>query len=396
MNFNFNLNTYKKRDKTQAIRLKIDTSAKDIQYLDADVSILSSQWDNKKKKVKRHPLEDQINAKLNAFKLDVQRVYYKNDGISAKRLHFIYKNLKKFDSGSLICFYQQIVDDKRRRKKIRTAITSQRYIDKLKKYSKTIFFSDLSVQWAMDYEKWMLERGNKINTVASNFRSLYAVLNKAVKAGVIEKNPIKGFKIVAENVEKESLTLEEIKRLEEIEIHPRFKGMVKARDVFLFSFYTAGMRFSDMCRLKWSNIIGNDIVYTMQKSKDRSGSRRVLALNPKSKAILEKYKGRDDHFVFPMLYGYHKKDIDKIEYRIYIQNNNLNRALKIVAKKCGINKSVSMHMAKHSFTDYAVKQKVGIRMISELLGHTKLSTTENYLKDFYQEEQHNTMNKLFG
>ncbi|MDO1499611.1 phage integrase SAM-like domain-containing protein [Winogradskyella maritima] len=75
----------------------------------------------------------------------------------------------------------------------------------MKKFASHVSFSDLSVQFAKDYEQWMLEKGNKVNTVASNFKSFYAVLNKAVAIGIIKTNPIKGYQIVTENTEKESL-----------------------------------------------------------------------------------------------------------------------------------------------------------------------------------------------
>ena len=292
-----------------------------------------------KEGLKRHPLENQLNTKLNTLKITVHKLYLNNDGISAKKLHCLYKNLQKYDSSSLIDFYQNIVDEKIMKKKIRAAITAQRYIEKLKRYNSTIYFSNLSVQWALDYETWMLKLGNKTNTRAATFKSLNAVLNKAVKVGVISKNPIKGFEIVTENVEKESLTLKEIDKIRNLQLPSRYKNMIKARDMFLFSFYTAGMRFTDICRLKWDNIIGDSIVYTMQKSKDRAGSRRTIPLNTKSKEILNIYKGKNKNFVFPPLYGYHKSNIEATEYRIFQQNSYLNKPLKIIAKKCGINKS---------------------------------------------------------
>ena len=170
MNFNFQLGSYKKKDGTQAIRLKIDTSANDIQYLDADIAVLKSQWDKNKKIVKRHPLEDSLNAKLNSLLISVKKLYYKNDGISAKRLHQIYKNHQRYDSSSFISYYQDLVNEMILRKKVRTANTNQKYIDKLKKYAGVVYFSDLSVQWAKDFEKWMLEKGNKTNTIASIFK----------------------------------------------------------------------------------------------------------------------------------------------------------------------------------------------------------------------------------
>ena len=79
-----------------------------------------------------------------------------------------------------------------------------------------------------------------------------------------------------------------------------------------------------------------------------------------------------------------------------IANNAINRSLRIVCEKADIEKRVNMHMAKHSFADFAVKNDTGLLMISKLLGHTKLSTTQHYLKDFYQKEQTDEMNRLFG
>jgi len=396
MNFNYYLSHYVKKNGTQVVRLKMETSKKDVQYLDSGISIEKKQWDDRKKKVKRHPIEENLNANLQSLLVSVQQLYYSNKGVSAKRLHFLFKNNKKYDSSSFLDFYQQIVDEAKLKGKIRTANTQQKYIEKLKKFSSHVSFSDLSVQFAKDYEKWMLEKGNKINTVASNFKSMYAVLNKAMKMGIIKENPIRGYTIVTENVQKDSLTFEEITQLSELEIPIRFKGMIKARDMFLFSFYTAGMRFSDICKLQWTNILGNELVYTMAKSRTRAGAKRTLPLTPKAIAILERYKGQNNTYIFPPLYGMDAKDGEKIEYKLYIANNAINRSLRIVCEKADIEKRVNMHMAKHSFADFAVKNDTGLLMISKLLGHTKLSTTQHYLKDFYQKEQTDEMNRLFG
>ncbi len=54
-----------------------------------------------------------------------------------------------------------------------------------------------------------------------------------------------------------------------------------------------------------------------------------------------------------------------------------------------------MHMAKHSFSDYAVKSKVDLLVLSKLLGHVKLSTTQHYLKDFYQKEESEQVHSTF-
>lgn len=395
MNFQFQQRTYKKQNGTQAIRLRIFTSANDIQYIDTGISVLKNQWDDKKQQVKKHPIEEQLNASMNALLNDVKILYYKNEGVSAKRLLQIYKNSKKYDGSSLLNFYQSIVDENKMKGAIRTAKTQQHYIDKLSKFASFLSFSDISPLWAKDYEKWLISRGNKPNTIASNFKCLNAILNKAVKMGLIEKNPLKGYQIKTVNSKKDILSIEDINLLENYEIAPHFKGMELARDVFLFSFYMAGMRFSDVCKLKWEDVTDTEVVYTMGKSEKRAGATRYIPITPKVKQILERYKANKT-FVFPILDKCDLNNIEKVEYTIYIANNKLNRSIKILAKHAGITKHVSMHIAKHSFASYAVKNNVNLFHISKLLGHTKLSTTEHYLRDFFQKEQTDVMNSLFG
>ena len=395
MNFQFQQRTYKKQNGTQAIRLRIFTSANDIQYIDTGISVLKNQWDDKKQQVKKHPIEEQLNASMNSLLNDVKILYYKNEGVSAKRLLQIYKNSKKYDGSSLLNFYQSIVDENKMKGAIRTAKTQQHYIDKLSKFASFLSFADISPLWAKDYEKWLISRGNKPNTIASNFKCLNAILNKAVKMGLIEKNPLKGYQIKTVNSKKNILSIEDINLLENYEIAPHFKGMELARDVFLFSFYMAGMRFSDVCKLKWEDVTDTEVVYTMGKSEKRAGATRYIPITPKVKQILERYKANKT-FVFPILDKCDLNNIEKVEYTIYIANNKLNRSIKILAKHAGITKHVSMHIAKHSFASYAVKNNVNLFHISKLLGHTKLSTTEHYLRDFFQKEQTDVMNSLFG
>lgn len=395
MNFQFQQRTYKKQNGTQAIRLRIFTSANDIQYIDTGISVLKNQWDDKKQQVKKHPIEEQLNASMNALLNDVKILYYKNEGVSAKRLLQIYKNSKKYDGSSLLNFYQSIVDENKMKGAIRTAKTQQHYIDKLSKFASFLSFADISPLWAKDYEKWLISCGNKPNTIASNFKCLNAILNKAVKMGLIEKNPLKGYQIKTVNSKKNILSIEDINLLENYEIAPHFKGMELARDVFLFSFYMAGMRFSDVCKLKWEDVTDTEVVYTMGKSEKRAGATRYIPITPKVKQILERYKANKT-FVFPILDKCDLNNIEKVEYTIYIANNKLNRSIKILAKHAGITKHVSMHIAKHSFASYAVKNNVNLFHISKLLGHTKLSTTEHYLRDFFQKEQTDVMNSLFG
>lgn len=94
MNFQFQLREYKKQNGTQAVRLRFFTSSKDIQYLDTGISVLKTQWDSKKQVVKKHPLEEKLNASLTSLNNEVKTLYYKNEGISAKS-YFKFTKIQK-------------------------------------------------------------------------------------------------------------------------------------------------------------------------------------------------------------------------------------------------------------------------------------------------------------
>ncbi|MBL3657179.1 integrase catalytic domain-containing protein [Fulvivirga sp. 2943] len=62
-----------------------------------------------------------------------------------------------------------------------------------------------------------------------------------------------------------------------------------------------------------------------------------------------------------------------------ISNQRLNAYLKEIADICGIKRNLTFHLARYTFaTTITLSQGVPIESISQMLGHTKITTTQIY------------------
>lgn len=238
----------------------------------------------------------------------------------------------------------------------------------------------LTIDWLMHLERDLIKEGKHPNYVADIFNRIKTVVNLMVKSGALDyhKNPFHYFKIKTIKTEKQRLTYEQLLLLQGFKLD---KTRSLARDMYIVAFYQGGIRFGDLCRLNRGNVQKDRLLYTMHKSNQE----RNLVLNPIAESILKKY-----NYQFPLNINWKQEDKS-----INAKNALMNKYLKQACKLAGI-PQVSFHTARHSIADLAVQRKLSSKQLQGILGHSKLTTTEAYLKGFYREETDSGLSQLFS
>ena len=100
-------------------------------------------------------------------------------------------------------------------------------------------------------------------------------MNKALAEGKARSYPFKYIQIDSEPVQKDLLDLKEIDQIADLDLNEE-SFLAEVRRWFLFSYYTGGMRFSDVATLQWQHIRPGPSGYTrvhwkMQKTSDNVG-----------------------------------------------------------------------------------------------------------------------------
>jgi len=192
---------------------------------------------------------------------------------------------------------------------------------------------------------------------------------------------------------KIGLTFDEVKSLEKLDLSSN-KYQNHARNVWLFSFYLAGMRVGDVLKIKWQNIQNGRLHYQMNKNKKISS----FKISDKLRKILDYYEQDSfsaDDFIFPELKGINSTDSKKVFRATKNATEKFNGHLKAIALQAGINKKLTMHIARHSFGNIA-GDKIHPLMLQKLYLHPDLKTTINYQANFIHKEADAALESVIG
>lgn len=295
-----------------------------------------------------------------------------------------------------------------------------------KRFKKDLKFTDITYSFLTSFDKYLhncpnnckkglLLNQNTIHKVMKIFRTLfYKGIDRLEDEGLkIEKNPFSKYECkCAEVKEKEKLTIEEIEGLKALNLEEGC-GLWHTRNCFLLAFYCGGARCGDMVQIRGCFVSKEEDCYRLKYTMDKTDKPKNIVLVPEAVEILKNYIDIDNpssSYIFPFLndsapYAWavtaeQKEALSADENKLLqkaISSSNaiLNKNLKSIAQMADINKTISMHVARHSFADLARRNSGSIFDIKSILGHSDIKTTQMYLKKLDTDTQDKTMQNVF-
>jgi integrase len=363
-------------------------------------------WDSTKQRVKKsHPnsvrLNNLISAKVaeaNATLLDT--TVKDGDGFTVRDIK---TQLKTSMTGySFFDFAENYFKQLKTAQKLSRIDSERPLLNRIKDYvgDKDLSFDQITVPFLRDLISYLRSLGTLgERSIANILMFVRTLFNRAIqeKKAKAEHYPFGSDKdkirITRPQSIKIGLTQEEITKIETLDLS-RAPAQDHARHVWLFSFYLAGMRVSDVLKMKWINIQNGRIYYKMTKNQKPLS----LKISDKLQAILDLYNDEaldPSQTIFPDLRQVNFNDAEALLKAIKNATWKFNKSLKVIAKKAGINKTLTMHIARHSFGNIA-GDKIHPLMLQKLYRHSDLKTTINYQANFIHKDADNALDQVIN
>lgn len=284
--------------------------------------------------------------------------------------------------------------------KINSAIKHKYTLQVLNGYKPiTMVLEAIDIDYLKGLELYLRQRGNKDNSIATRFAIFKAIYNKAVKEGkvTVKQNPFSLFQVGSlwAKTRKRAIDKDDIQRLIDLKIADGHKTEYQrlAKDLFLFSYFTAGMNFGDIARLRYKDIVKGRVNYSRHKTQKLLSFQLV----PNAMQIIEKYiktNHTQEDYIFPILDRSEHKTAQQIFNRLHKVLRKVNRELKTLGEQIGLEVPLTTYVARHTYATVLKRSGVNIAIISESLGHSDLSTTQIYLDSFENSQIDDAMKNL--
>jgi integrase/recombinase XerD len=235
---------------------------------------------------------------------------------------------------------------------------------------------ELSLRFLDDFDYYLkTEKSIKQITINKIIQRLRTPIKQAISEDYLDRDPFILYKSKKFHKEVIFLTTEELKIIEESTFTPQRLGIIQ--DLFIFCCYT-GLAYNEMSQLKTKNIqIGFDNMNWIQMKREKTQRQISIPILPKAQEIIDKYL------------------INRNTVLPAISNQKFNAYLKEIAIITKIDKRITHHTARKTFASTVLLYNdVPMEIVSELLGHSNMTITQESYGKVVQKKVSEEIQKL--
>ena len=270
-----------------------------------------------------------------------------------------------------------------------------------------LYCKDLTVEIIRDYIEWRKSDGNTNETINKSLTPIFKSIKKMMRLGWVDRcigDEIldlylpTNIQSLGDGVGQDIhyLTVEQIKQLIKITEQSKYPRTKELVDMFLFSIHTGGMRFSDICTLRWSEVdMDNRIIKHLQvKNHTKKPTILTLPITDEGMKILDKWKGKNENFVFDMLCeNFDLNDEKLLKHTINSLNKTMNQSLRCLGEKMKLPFNLHFHCSRHSYGTLLLNKGIDLNVISNLMGHSSPQTTMKVYSKYLPETLNEIVNE---
>jgi len=389
-----------KKDGTSPLAIRI-TKDRKTSYIYLEYSIPQNDWDAKAERVKKsHSNSTRLNNYLLAKKAEANNESLELETIQKHvSAQTVRKRIKPTAQGSVFAQADLYIERLKQDRKYNRYKADKPRVERLKEFLKyDITFPDLTIALIRRFKAWLKAEHQVSERTAMNYLVVVrSIFSQAIGEKVCDYKyyPFGKGKVQIKFPEslKKGATAEDVVAIEELDLSGK-PLLNHARNVWLFSFYFAGMRVSDLFRLKWSDFHAKRLYYSMGKNNKGDS----IKIPEKAEHILAQYASQRDKtdLVFPELKGLDSlDDLFLVQMRIKTKLKVINKALKEVARTASVSTPITMHISRHTFGSLS-GDRIPIQMLQKLYRHSSVSTTIGYQASFIHKDADEALEAVIG
>ena len=360
-------------DGTHTIRLKI-TNVNTTRYILTKYKIGSEkQFQNGK--VVKHPQAAAINQKLNIMLGEYEDLLSKMGNARATATEI--KNFIEQPRfvGEDLCEYAKKyiaeLNNNGQDSYARNMGYTLKYLTEC--FGENVALSSINTSAIKMWEKWLVRMGYSPTTINIRMSHLKALLNAAVTEGIVEYKifPFRGYKMPAKNVREIWISKDELKKLREAE----FSGVSErrhtvARDLFMLSFYFAGINLTDLMDAR---LDGDTINFVRKKTAaKKQGEKGVsLTIQPEARTIIDKYITDDGKLDF----GYNYSQYE--QFRSFV-----TKGLNKIGEVLGFEKKLMFYSARKTFVQFGQQLGIPLYVLEYAIGQSIKDSNSRPIFDY--------------